>query len=511
MRAETGTGTGTGTEERAPRTLRRNLSLWQAVGLSVALMAPSMAANINPQATAASAGRAVPLAFLLAAIGVLLVGYGFIRLCQYFQHSGSVYAFVGLTLGPRVGVVSGLGLFATYVFYGVVTSSASGILGSAFLDQTGIWSNPPGWVGFAIAAVSLAGALALTVVPAKRGTSTLLSIEGATIAIIVVVSIVVLVRLITGNVPAGGSQHFTLDVFTVAHGTASNDLFLGIVFGFLSFAGFEAASTLGEETADPHREIPRAILGTAIFGGVFFVLVTAIEMMGFGSNAAGVKAFTASGSLLGDLGSSYIGSWVGDVISLGAAISAFGCCLACTVGASRLLFAMSRDLRGAEQGLARLTAAGTPARSAAAVTGLMIVGFVVMIICGAKVEETFFWSGTMGTLILLVVYLLTTVAAIRLVFVQHRMQVPTWQVIIPVLAIVVLGYTLYRNVYPWPPAGAARVLPLVSGAWILLSVIIVLALPRAAAALGRRLAADEGFAVQPDRADQAAAAQPTDA
>ena len=41
---------------------RRTLSVWQAVGLSVALMAPSMAANINPQQTAAAAGRAVPLA-----------------------------------------------------------------------------------------------------------------------------------------------------------------------------------------------------------------------------------------------------------------------------------------------------------------------------------------------------------------------------------------------------------------------------------------------------------------
>ncbi|MDQ2846752.1 MAG: APC family permease [Actinomycetota bacterium] len=489
----------------SPRRLRRNLSVWQAVGLSVALMAPSMAANINPQATAMTTGRAVPLAFLIAAVAVLLVGYGFVRLCQYFQHSGSVYAFVGLTLGPRTGVVSGLALFATYTFYGVVTSSASGILGTAFLDQTGIWSNPPTWVPFLIAAISLAGALLLTVTPAKRGTSTLLGIEGATVAIIVIVSVVIPLRLIARQAPHGGSQHFTLDVFTVAPGTATSDLFLGIVFGFLSFAGFEAAATLGEETSHPRRDIPRAILGTAIFGGIFFVVVTAIEMMGFGSDAAGVKAFTASGSLLGDLGSSYIGSWVGDLISLGATVSAFGCCLACTVGASRLLFAMNRDLVGEGRGLATLSTAGTPARSAAVVTGLMVLAFVVMIAGGAKAEQTFAWSGTMGTLILLVAYLITTVGAIRLVFVQRRMQVPSWQVVIPVLAIVVLGYTIFRNISPWPPPGAARALPIVSGAWILLSIVVVLSFPRAAARLGRRLATDEGLATDSDaRAERAA-------
>ena len=53
--------------------LRRELNVWQAVGLSLALMAPSMAANINPQGTAGSVGRAVPLAFALATAGVLLI------------------------------------------------------------------------------------------------------------------------------------------------------------------------------------------------------------------------------------------------------------------------------------------------------------------------------------------------------------------------------------------------------------------------------------------------------
>ena len=67
-----------------------------------------------------------------------------------------------------------------------------------------------------------------------------------------------------------------------------------MVFGFLSFAGFEAAATLGEEARNPRRDIPRAILGTAIFGGIYFVFVTAVEVMGFGTDDAGVAAFVAS-------------------------------------------------------------------------------------------------------------------------------------------------------------------------------------------------------------------------
>ena len=49
--------------------------MWQAVGLSLALMAPSTVANINPQGTAGSVGRAVPPAFAPATVGVPLIAY----------------------------------------------------------------------------------------------------------------------------------------------------------------------------------------------------------------------------------------------------------------------------------------------------------------------------------------------------------------------------------------------------------------------------------------------------
>jgi len=88
----------------------------------------------------------------------------------------------------------------------------------------------------------------------------------------------------------------------VAPGTPTSALFLGIIFGLLSFAGFEAASTLGEEAHNPRKDIPRAILGTAIFGGVYFTLITAIEMMGFGTDSKGVAKFTSSGALMGARG-----------------------------------------------------------------------------------------------------------------------------------------------------------------------------------------------------------------
>ena len=372
-----------------------------------------------------------------------------------------------------------------------MTSTAAGIFGAAALDSLGIWTHQPGWAGFLVAAIALLGVLALAVVPVRGGTRTLLTIEGLTVALIVVVSVVILVRLLTGTAPGGHA--FDLSVFSVAPGTDVSAVFLGVVFGFLSFAGFEAAATLGEETKEPRRSIPRAILGTAVFGGVYFVFVTAVEVMGFGTDDAGVAAFTKSSSLLGDLGTTYVAAWVGDLITIGAAISAFGCALACAVSAARLLFALGRD-GIAPVGLGRVSAArGTPApATVAVVVAMYVVIALAWFAFGGAPFDLFVASGTIGTLILLVAYALATIGAARLLFFSGRHEVASWEVVIPLLALVLIGYTLFRNVAPYPE-GAAGLYPAVSAAWIVVGIVIVLARPAAARRAGEQLTVSEGL------------------
>jgi amino acid transporter len=461
--------------------LRRGLTIWQAVGISVALMAPSMAANINPQGTAGLVGRATPLAFFLAAVAVLLIAYVFVRLCQYYQHAGSVYVFAGATLGPQAGATAGLSLLATYTFYGLVTASATGVFGAQFLDDTGIWTDQPDWAGFVVGGLALVLVLWLAIVPARRATTTLLVIEGVTVLLILLIALFAFVKMAAGSAPGGAE--LTLDVFKVEPGTDTSTLFLGIVFGLLSFAGFEAAATLGEEAHNPSRDIPRAILGTAIFGGVYFTFVTAVEVMAFGTDKAGMEAFVGSGALMGDIGTSYIASWIGETVTLGAAVSAFACCLACVVGASRLLFAVARDASPGSI-LSRTGRNDTPAIAAIVVCfKIAAIALVCAVLFGAKPFDTFLWSGTIGTLILLVAYVLATVGCIKLLFVDRKMSVPTWEIVIPLAALVMLGYTIWRNVIPYPDGNPGQWFPVVAFGIVLLVAVAMVLSP----GLARRL------------------------
>jgi amino acid transporter len=469
--------------------------VWEAIGISVALMAPSMAASINPQGTATTVGRAVPVAFALAFVGVLLVAYTFVRLTQRFHHSGSVYGFVGATLGPRAGTVAGWALTGTYVFYAVVTTMAGGRFATYFLSAIGVWTNPPTWAGFVLGAIGMLVVWFIALTPVRSGTRLLVAAEALTVALILVVIAIVFAKLLGHSGP--GRLGVTSSIFSLPSGIPLSTVFLGVVFGFLSFAGFEAAATLGEETKRPNRDIPRAILGVAIFGGIYFFVVTAVEVMGFGTSNHAMASFVASSSLTGQLGSTYVAHWVGTLITAGVMISAFSCALACTVGASRLAFAMSRDGLLAAP-LSRVSARRRTPSVSTAVVALIVYAVIAFTWfgLGGTPFALFLQAGVIGTLILLVVYVMATIGMTRLVFFSGQTAVRRWEIVIPVLGIIVLGYTLFRNVWPLP-TGANWWGPSAAVAWLVIGIAWMLARPAATRRAGEALTRAEGLARVP--------------
>ncbi|MCE0768081.1 APC family permease [Pseudonocardia kujensis] len=467
--------------------LTGTLSIWGVVGCSLGLMGLGMAININPQAPALQVGHAVPLVFVISTVGVLLVAYGFIRLCQSFNHAGSIYGFIGMTIGPRAGFVAGWTLLSSYLALFATCLAGAGLFLGQFAAKTGLWPDAS-WIPFALVAFAVIWLLAARDV--KVSTRALLSLEGLTIAVVCVIAVVVFVKLGIGAAPDG--QRLTASVFAVP-GTDSSALFSAVTFGFLSFAGFEVASTLGEETANPRRVIPRALLGTVLFAGLFFTVVTAAESMGFGTDDAGVTAFTQSGALVGDLGTRYIGSVVGDVVVLGAGISAFGSALACAVGASRLLYAFGRDGFLSTRIGRTSPRHGTPTIALAVVMTIAGGALVLLrLFATTSGNDVFFWTATVGTLALIVAYLMCTIGATRYLFFDGGPRVRRIEILIPLAGIAFLLFTLFKNVYPVPDA-PYDLFPYLVAAWIGASVVFTLANPGFARRLGDQLRRQDGL------------------
>jgi amino acid transporter len=475
-------------EDQSHGKLRRELHFWEAIALSIGIMAPTAAMALNGVAPAGLIGRAVALAFLFAAIAIALISYAFVRLTSYFNHAGSTYALAGVTLGPRFGFFAGWALLATYACFIAANIAEIGLFGSAFFDSTGIWTDPA-WIVISLVAAALVWFLAYGDV--KVATRALLSFEGISVALIVILIVVIFWKVIAGTAPNG--QSFTLKPFVPASGTAIGAIAFASVFGLLSFGGFEGAASLGEETSNPRRNIPLAIAGAVAFCGVFYTIVMFAQSLGFGINAAGIKEFASSSAPLGDLSKTYVGSGMADAINFGATLSAFASCLGCAAAASRILFALGRDGFITRRLGDASDRTGSPANALAVV---MIFGLAVTIalrLNGTSDVNAFFYPGTVGVLSMLVAYFVIQLGAAKFLHLERRE--PRWRVIFVALAAAAIIYTFYKQVWP-KPVYPYDVFPLLIAGWAVIGAAITLAFPTLTRRIGRNLAKAEGMQLE---------------
>jgi amino acid transporter len=473
-----------------PPGLRRELRTWQSLALSIAMMSPTLAIAVYGGAPAIYVGRAAPLAFVLSGLGVILVGAGLVYLCRYFSHAGSVYGLTGVTLGPRAGFFSGWALLGTYVIYTPASAAASAYFLTLFCKDTGIWAGA-NWLLFAV--IFLAVIFALAIRDIARIGRILLSIEGLSIVVMIIVLIVVIARL------AGGfhGNHLTATVFSLPGGVSFHSLVLASVFGFTAFAGFEGAASLGEETRNPRRSIPRA-LSIAIAGGVvFYVFCVAVMAMGFGTTAKDGAAFAGSSGPLFDLSRTYFTTAMAQVLELGATVSAFSAALGSTLGAGRLVLALARDAKPGSR-LAGVGRSGAPVAALGLVLAFALIMEIIMDAAGNTALNSSFYMGTIGTLSLLVAYAMVDVGAIKLMW-KHASRKAV--IIVPALGFAVLAYTMYNELYPRPPA-PYDYFPYIVAAWLLIGIVAVVAVPGVAGRIGRGLAEAESAAARADEADE---------
>jgi amino acid transporter len=446
--------------------LHKQLRLVDAAAFSVGLIGPVGAIALLGTGAAPIIGRAVTLSFVFAVVGVALVAYCFVKLARHISHTGSVYALVGVTLGPRAGFFAGWSLMGAYIAIGCGSTIEMGLFGGSFLHDTGILTTHQWWW---IALVGLIGVAALAFTEIRIITRSLLTSEVAGAILVTVLSIVILAKVIFSHGPGG--QTFTMNFLAPPSGSGLGTIAHAAVYGFLAFAGFEGAAALGEETSDPKSQIPRAIKTAVVVVGAFYLLTAAAQSLGYGATAAGAKSY-ASGLPFSDLGTGYIGKWYSDILNLMATISLFAISLGVASGAARIMYAQARDGLGPQNPLAKLSRHGQP-RSALIVVLLIFLGALIgQQLAGSSVINATFYPLQIGTVLILVAYVMATVGAIYFLFFKEGAKAPMWQIAIPVLGGVFVCYTIIRNVFVGQEGTYAH-LPYIEAAWLVLGLVVV--------------------------------------
>ena len=429
---------------------RRSLGTIEAFGFSLSIIAPTLAMAFATTLTAQSAGRAAPLAYLIGGTIVTIVALSFVAFGRRVAHVGSVYAYVGSVLGPPCGFVAGWVLLLTYATLLAGSTAMVGNFGAAALGHIGVEGRSL-WLIIAVSGMLIAAWLTWRDI--QLSARVMLVLEFASVLAILLLAIVILIRVPLSLLP-----------FKPEPGRGWTGVGFGIVFAVVSFAGFEGATTLGEEAQHPVLSIPRAVIGTVIVASLFFVVVSYAQVVGYGLGH--VQELGRASVPLDKLSTRFISGAYAGFLDFAATISALACAIGSLSAAARMLYALSRV--GLAPNLAAMDPKrGTPTRS---IVVMSAVNLVCLLLWGARSDATSY-SGdivTIGTLGLILVYIAVTGAQAIEAFRSRR---PVWWMI-GSLGAVLLLWPLGNSLYPAPP-WPGDVWPYLVAAWLVLGVALV--------------------------------------
>jgi amino acid transporter len=414
-----------------------SVGLGGAVIMSAALMGPAVSVYFNPQLVAGFAGAAMPLVMAVSLIASLIVANGVAEMARELPSAGAFYTYVARGIGPRSGFVTGILMFLAYALLVPAELALIGIYSHDILAGYGL-SVPWPVISLVFAAIMLV--LSWEGIAGSLKTAlTLFSIE---VGVILLLSVIILAK--------GGANGLTVQPLLPSSSPSGlSGIALGMVFGVLSFVGFESAATLGEEVRDPRRHIPWGIFGAVLLVGLIYVFTTYAEMVGFGMG--GVDKLTGDTAPFTTLAAQYA-PWLKLLVGLAGVSSIFAVTMNSHNGIARILFAMGR-----EHMLPPVLGKVHPrhATPSAAIIANTIFAVVVTLGVGAWVGafNAYAYLGSLLTLAIIPVYILTNLACIRFfaTVARDRRNVVK-HVVLPVLGMLVMLIPIYGLIWPVPAA-----------------------------------------------------------
>jgi len=235
-------------------------------------------------------------------------------------------------------------------------------------------------------------------------------------------------------------------------GTTISSLGPALVLAMFSFVGFESATTLGNEAREPLRTIPRAVIQCAILAGVFFMLCSYSEVLGFRGESSKLSDSTSPLHLLATKAGI---SPLGVAVDVGAFVSMFACVLACTTAAARVLLRMAHG--GLLPKVLEKTNKrhGTPGTAIALCVGLMFAATVAMALRGVAGSDMYDLIGSLSVFGFLTAYALVAVA---LPFAHRAMgQHSHWVTAISVVTVLVMILIVIFDIQSATDANHARI------------------------------------------------------
>ena len=338
--------------------LRRVLGLPALVFFGLVYMVPLTVFTTYGIVTEVTGGRAAG-AYVITLIAMAFTAASYSFMVKRYPVAGSAYSYTNRSFGPNIGFLTGWSLLLDYLFIPMINYLLIGIFLNIVFPAIPIWSI----VVASIVLVTVLNIIGITSVARASN-----AIVVAQLAFIVVFVASSLQTLNTGAAidllaPLRGSEE----------ATGFAPLMAGAAILCLSFLGFDAVSTLAEETRNPRKTLPRAIMLTTVGAGLLFTTLAYVSQLVHPAitfenvdTAANEVMLTAGGQLLANF---FTAAFVAG--SLGSAIAS-------QAAVSRIIFTMARDNFLPKAWFGSLSPRfGTPVAATLLVSGVSMLALVI--------------------------------------------------------------------------------------------------------------------------------------
>ncbi|RIP37537.1 APC family permease [Staphylococcus gallinarum] len=305
--------------------LKQSLSLYQVIMFGLAYMAPMIVFGTYGTLYATTNGY-VPYAYLFATIAMLFTAYSYGKMAKAFPSAGSAYTFVSKSLHPSLGFMVGWTIMLDYLFLPLVIW----LIGAEYLTTAFPLIPNWSWIIIFIIVTTLINIIGIN-------TTTSMNLL---IMLFQILVIIIFLGLCVWSVKHGMGEGSLLShhIFSMA-GNHMSPVLAGASIACYSFLGFDAVTTLAEETKNPSKTIPKAIMLITIIGGFIFVAVAYVLSI----TVPNFDAIHNTESAAFEIAKIVGGNFLSALFLSGLILAQFASGLSAQTSGARILYAMGRD------------------------------------------------------------------------------------------------------------------------------------------------------------------------
>ena len=347
-----------------------------------------------------------PFVILLTTVGVLGIGWTLSEFAKRFSGTGTVYEFIAHSLGKRAAAFcAGTYHIAAIALAGPGIAIIGGLWARSFFnDHMGL--DLAWWVWALVIALLMFGANVMGV-----------QISVKAQLVLIVLSIIPFLVLAVKVIADGGPNGNSLKSFNPGNVAQGGSVFKGLLFAILMFIGFELAAALGEESKDPQKSIPKAVVATILIVGAFY-LITQYTL------AIGATDTASDFAPMADL---YLNRFFAVWIDLAILLDILAVGIGFQLAAARGLFTLSRDGLLPKQ-LSKLNAKSLPSMASFVILVVTVVTTLIALIkygtdlfdptgpaifANTQVFNAFLIASRIGGFLISVVYMILCVGALK--------------------------------------------------------------------------------------------------